>query len=77
METVVSKSKLKPRILEYLREVEATHKEIIVTDRGRPVLKIVPYTDEEPDLLAEFRNSVVRYDDPTEPVGLGDWEALP
>ena len=76
METVISKSKLKPRILEYLREVETTHREIIVTDRGRPVLKIVPYAGEEEDLLAALRNTVVRYDDPTEPVGLEDWEAL-
>ncbi len=76
METVVSKSKLKPKILEYLRAVETTHQEIIVTDRGRPVLKIVPYTEEEADLLARLRNTVVRYEDPTEPIGLEDWEVL-
>lgn len=76
METLVSKSKLKPKILEYLREVETTHRELIITDRGRPVLKIVPYTDEEQGLLAGFRNSVVRYEDPTQPVGFVDWEAL-
>jgi prevent-host-death family protein len=75
VEIVVSKSKLKPKILEYLRAVETTHQEIIVTDRGRPVLKIVPYAEEE-GLLAKLRDSVVRFDEPTEPVGLEDWEAL-
>jgi prevent-host-death family protein len=44
MPKVVSKSSLKSRMLEYLREVEATGEELIVTSHGRPVLKIVPYT---------------------------------
>lgn len=76
METAVSKSKLKPRVLEYLRAVEETRQELIVTDRGRPVAKIVPYTDETQDPLEALRGSVIRYDDPTEPVGEDDWEAL-
>ena len=39
---VVSKSKLKARMLEYFRDVERTGKPLVVTDRGRPVLKVVP-----------------------------------
>jgi prevent-host-death family protein len=42
MNTTVSKARLKARMLEYLREVERTGDPLIVTDRGRPVLKIVP-----------------------------------
>ncbi len=38
----VSKSKLKARMLEYFREVERTGETLEVTDRGRPVLRIVP-----------------------------------
>jgi len=76
VETVVSKSKLKPRVLEYLREVERSHREIVITDRGRPVAKIVPYTGGEGDPLAALRDSVLRYDGPTEPLEPGDWEAL-
>jgi len=38
----VSKSKLKARMLEYLRAVEATGEELIITDKNRPVLRIVP-----------------------------------
>lgn len=38
----VSKSALKARMLEYLRNVEETGEELVVTDHGRPVLKIVP-----------------------------------
>ena len=76
METVVSKSKLKPKVLEYLREVERSHLEIVITDRGRPVAKIIPYAGGEADPLAVLRSSVLRYDRPTEPLEADDWEAL-
>ena len=38
----ISKSKLKARMLEIFREVEESGRELIVTDNGKPVLKIVP-----------------------------------
>lgn len=76
MVTKISKSKIKPKILEYFRQVEQTGQEIIVTNHGKPVLKIVPY-EKDPEKILEFlRNSVIRYDDPLEPVGVEDWEAL-
>ena len=40
MEHRISKSKFKPRALEYFREVEKTGKALIITDHGKPVLKI-------------------------------------
>lgn len=39
---IYSKSKLKARMLEIMRELEMTGEEAIVTDHGRPVLRIVP-----------------------------------
>lgn len=39
----ISKSQLKPKLLEYFRQVELTGEELVVTDRGRPVVKIVPF----------------------------------
>jgi len=38
----ISKSKLKPRLLEYLRRVEETREPLIITSRNKPVLKIEP-----------------------------------
>jgi prevent-host-death family protein len=72
----VSKSRLKARALEYFREVEKTGSELVVTDRGKPVLKIVPYREPGTQALRALRGSVLRYDDPTEPVGVEDWESL-
>ena len=76
MDEFVSKSKFKPRALEYFREVEKTGKELIISDRGKPVLKIVPYSENPLESLKMLRNSVIKYVDPTEPVGIEDWESL-
>ena len=76
MEKMVSKSQFKPRALQYFREVEKTGKELIISDRGKPVLKIVPYAEDPEEALKALRNTVINYTDPTEPVGLEDWEAL-
>ncbi len=73
MPRVVSKSQFKPRALAYLREVEETGEPLVLTDRGRPVLRITPYAPAE-ETLETLRGCVVRYDDATEPVAVGDWE---
>ena len=76
MEDRVSKSKFKPHALQYFRKVERTGNALIITDRGKPVLKIVPYCEKPDEALKILRNSVIRYDNPTDPVGLNDWECL-
>ena len=47
----ISKSKLKPRLLEILREVERSRKELVITDHGKPVLKILPYSPKPSEIL--------------------------
>lgn len=76
MSRTVSKSKFKARALEYFREVERTGQELVVTDRGKPVLKIVPYRPDPEEALKVLRDTVKRYDAPTEPVSPEDWESL-
>jgi len=76
MENQVPKSKFKPHALQYFREVERTGKTLIITDRGRPVLRIMPYSEKSDNALRMLRNSVIKYENPTEPVGISDWEAL-
>jgi prevent-host-death family protein len=74
MAKTTSKTQFKARALEYLREVERTREELIIMDRGRPVVKLIPFAPEPPSALLSLRGSVVRYDDPTEPVGETDWK---
>jgi prevent-host-death family protein len=76
MKNSVSKSQFKPHALEYFRKIEETHQELIITDRGKPVLKVIPYTEDPEQALLELHNSVIKYEKPTEPVGLEDWESL-
>jgi prevent-host-death family protein len=78
METV-SKSKFKPAALRYFRRVEEKGEEIVITDRGRPVAKIIPYRVEGSTAdraLQRLRGTLLHYDAPDEPVGLEDWDAL-
>ncbi len=67
MESVVSKTKFKTRVLEYFREVKRTGRTLIVTDRGRPIVKIEPIHADS-DSLRDLNGSVVRYEAPLEPV---------
>ena len=76
MKDSVSKSEFKPKALEYFRQIEKTGKDLIITDRGKPVLKITPYSQDPTESLKLLKNSVVKYEDPLDPVGLEDWEAL-
>jgi prevent-host-death family protein len=73
---MVSKSKFKAKALHYFREVEKTGRPLIISDRGKPVLKLVPYTGDPLVLVRELRHTVVKYEKPTAPVGLKNWEVL-
>jgi prevent-host-death family protein len=70
----VSKSELKPKLFEYLKRVSETGKELIITDHGKPVLKIVSIAESEGNPLASLRGSLLWYNDPFEPVDVV-WEA--
>jgi prevent-host-death family protein len=71
VEQSVSKSAFKAKALEYFRDVESSGRELVITDHGKPVLKIVPYDRDPMEALKALRGSVLRYDDPLEPVGGG------
>jgi prevent-host-death family protein len=74
--TTVSKSRFKARALELFRQVERTGEELVITDRGRPVLKIVPFERQPGRALLALRETVLRYEAPTQPVAEDEWEAL-
>ena len=73
----VSKSKLKAQLLEFLRLVESEGEDLVVTDRGNPVVKIsryqsAPSTDE---LFGSMRGQVKYAEDLTTPT-LEEWGDL-
>ena len=71
----VSKSRFKAHALALFRQVERTGKEIIITDRGTPVLRLAPYREDPESALRVLRDTVVRYHAPTKPVAEEDWES--
>ena len=76
MKNMISKSKFKPRALHFFRMVQQTGRELIISDHGKPVLKIMPYKDNSDNVPASLRNTVRKYLDPMEPIGLDEWENL-
>jgi antitoxin (DNA-binding transcriptional repressor) of toxin-antitoxin stability system len=76
MPETISKSRFKPQALKYFRQVQENGQELIITDHGKPVLKISPLQNKPQTVLEELRNSVLRYDDPLEPVAQDDWDVL-
>ncbi len=72
----VSKSMFKAKALEYLRRVEESGESLVLTNHGKPSIEIRKFNEAKFDPLEILRGTVLRYDDPFEPVGLEDWEAL-
>lgn len=75
MVQTISKSKFKPRALEYFRKIQETGEELVLTDHGKPVLKITAFKADPAASLKSLRNTVVRFTDPLQPTG-EDWDAL-
>jgi prevent-host-death family protein len=73
--TTVSKSRFKAQALELFRQVERTGKPIIITDRGKPVLRLVPYRADPEVGVRMLRETVVKYRAPLRPVADDDWES--
>ena len=71
----VSKSEFKAKALEFFRQIETSGESVVVTDHGKPTLEVRTYRSNERDPLDVLRGSVVRYENPTEPVADGEWEA--
>jgi prevent-host-death family protein len=61
----VSKSVLKAKMLEYFRRVEETGEDLIVTDNGRPVVKVVAIRvrSSVAEAFADARGRVVYHED--------------
>lgn len=78
MQLVVSKSQFKAKALEYLRKVEEEKQPLTITHAGKPVVQVTPYKEEsDPEIiLKSLRGTVKYYENPTEPVGVEDWEVL-
>lgn len=75
MAKYVSKSEFKPKAFEFFRLVENTNTEIFITDHGKPVVKIVPYSPSDDEDLQSLRGMVESYDRPFDPIDV-EWDVM-
>jgi antitoxin (DNA-binding transcriptional repressor) of toxin-antitoxin stability system len=71
MNQQLSKSAFKAKALEYFRQIEDTGESVIVTDHGKPVVEVRAVQQSELDPLAILKGTVVKYEQPFEPIE--DW----
>jgi antitoxin (DNA-binding transcriptional repressor) of toxin-antitoxin stability system len=72
----ISKAYFKSHALELFRQVESTGESMIVTDHGKPAVEIRPYRSPDRHPLEVLRGTVKRFENPFDPVGEDDWDAL-
>ena len=67
----ISKSKLKPRMLEVFRQIEKEGEELIVTDNNKPVLRIQPFRQNASvgELFGSIQGKVRYHEDLDKPTG--------
>jgi prevent-host-death family protein len=75
MHSTVSKSRFKAHTLECCRQVERSGKPLTITDRGKPVLQLIPYSDDPGAALEVLLGTVVKYRAPLGPVDEENWES--
>lgn len=71
----ISAAEFKAKCLKLMDEVSKTRKPIVITKRGRPVAKLVPFEPEpRKPLLGYMAGTITRMDDVSGPPGV-EWEA--
>jgi antitoxin (DNA-binding transcriptional repressor) of toxin-antitoxin stability system len=77
MDNTISKSQLKARMFEIFRSLEASGDEMIVTDHGKPVLKIVPIKEKATtsELFGDHQGRVIYHEDIDTPT-MDEWGDL-
>ena len=71
----VAAADFKTHCLHYMDLANNQHETVIITKRGKPVAKLVPYVEESPELFGRMKGSVTIHGDILEPIDV-EWEAL-
>ena len=70
----ISASEFKARCLQLMDEVNDTGEEIVITKRGRPVSRLVPYRERPATLFGLFAGEMKILGDVISPIDV-EWEA--
>ena len=67
-EREIGVAEFRAECLKLIDHVSSTGEAVLVTKRGRPVARLTPIPAGPGDIVGAMRGSVLRYDDPFEPV---------
>jgi prevent-host-death family protein len=75
MSRVIKASEFKAKCLAVMDEVERTRQPVIVTKRGKPMVRVVPHTPEKPTARGVLKGRMEILGDIISPIDV-EWEAL-
>jgi antitoxin (DNA-binding transcriptional repressor) of toxin-antitoxin stability system len=77
MKKTISKGKLKAKMHEIFRQLEASGDELIIRDQGKPVLQVIPIKQKSSvkELFADYQGQVTYLEDINTPT-LQEWEGI-
>jgi prevent-host-death family protein len=70
----ISAGQFKARCLRLMDEVKARHQEIVITKRGKPVARLVPYEETPIPIHGFMKNTITIVGDVVSPTG-EKWDA--
>jgi prevent-host-death family protein len=71
----VSASDFKTHCLHYMDVANQKHETVVITKRGKPVAKLIPYEEEVPELFGRMKGAGVICGDIIEPLDV-DWDIV-
>lgn len=70
----ISAARFKAQCLKLMDEVQARHGEVVITKRGRPVARLVPYEEKPLPVHGFMKNTVTFVGDVISPLDV-EWDA--
>jgi prevent-host-death family protein len=71
----IKASEFKAKCLALIDEINATRQPVIITKRGKPVAKLVPYRSDKPSPLGIWKGRIEIKGDIISPIDV-EWEAM-
>ncbi len=75
----IALNEFKSKLSLFINKMIATSDPIFITKHKKVIAKVVPSSNEElwKSVEGKMKGSVIKYENPEEPVGEEDWEQLP
>jgi prevent-host-death family protein len=69
-------SSFKAQALKIIDQVSKSHKGIVITKHGKPIVEVIPYTSSKEEAIpGKLSHTFIEEKDIVEPLGEGFWEA--